>query len=85
MNTTLDCVINSNTYMNSITIMSLPICIKHLHQPLDLEQHYHVHMSSTPISNSHGVRAPSAAATNPLNNDIICLNDPTKIPEANHD
>ena len=40
MNTTLVCVINSNTYMNSITTTSLPTHIKNLQQPLELEHYY---------------------------------------------
>ena len=85
MNITSDHMINSNTYMNSITSTSLPDHIKYLYQPLELEQCYHAHIRSTPTLYNHSISSPSGGAANPLNEDIIYLNSLTDIAEANHD
>ena len=71
--------------MISITTTSLPVHIKCLHQPLEVNSTTHAHMGSTPTVHSHSISCPATAAVNLSNNDIIYLSDLTDIAEANHD
>ena len=78
MNTTWHSMINSNTYMNSITTTSLHACIKYPHQLVEIEQCY---LGTDEVN----VSTLSSAAKNPSNDNIVFFSDPTDIAEADHE